>query len=472
MLSTGQASSSLHGLADPTASASPTSCPSYKPNSVSGSQSSPHWTSLPDPADQSQRRKATQWADIVRGQLDTFLTYSGENTDTMQALRQFCQDRLFAPHALGPAPSLDTATGQPSVPWKSFVADDASPAEFSLAISDVYVKTRLVFEPTPLYRRASGGAAGQGEMDSVNALAPLLWAARNEQLNEHVDFQWLNKLAAQLVLPASEASQHPNAQQLTQIAYGVEMVKELPVLKAYFGIDAISRAKGLAKDVLLQRSLSSLGFSHGWSLIKAYLDHVNAGSSPDDPLARPEFVGFDCVDPSKSRMKVYVRFRSIADARDLVRHLDMGGQSDRASFTEQSKWALALWNHLCATQTPSVGCSELEDQEERVRGALVYYELTMDNQIPRAKFYLPVRHFFKTDRELALCLDDFLSEHNLRPRGWYHHLCEKLSSHRSLDSRSGLQTIVGCAHKKGRLELTVYFATEMYAPERWTAAPF
>lgn len=435
---------------------------------------SPHasrspWTSLPDPSDSRQRRRAEQWSGIVRDQLETYLAYSGEEESTVQSLRDFCQDKLFDAHTFGPAADPEKFDLQPTAPWKSFVADDASPAEFSLAISDSYVKTRLVFEPTPLYRQQMDGHV---ELDTVNALAPLRWARRNRSLNRYTNFDWLERLAAQLVLPASEASKYPVAQQLTQVAYGVEMIKELPVLKAYFGIDAIARAKKISKEVLLQRSLASLGFSQGWNTIHAYLDAVNARRPRDEPLATAEFIGFDCVEPNKSRMKVYVRFRSIANADDLVSHLNMNGKSDRVSLAEQSRWAVTLWDHLCAPQTSNVTCSELQDQDERVRGALVYYELTMDNQTPRAKFYLPVRHFFRTDFELARRLDDFLHQHHLRPKGWYQELCKKLATHRSLDSRSGLQTIVGCAHKKGRLELTVYFSTEMYAPERWASAPF
>lgn len=81
--------------------------------------------------------------------------------------------------------------------------------------------------------------------------------------------------------------------------------------------------------------------------------------------------------------------------------------------------------------------------------------------------YFPVRYLFESDYEIAETIDKFLVDRMDRKAGWYRDMMEKYCSHRSLKARTGLQTFIGGAVRRGVWDLTVYIGPEAYAPERY-----
>ncbi|PWN39258.1 aromatic prenyltransferase [Ceraceosorus guamensis] len=399
---------------------------------------------------------SSAWRAALETQFYTLKHFSTEPEAALDQLQSFFEKHFVDDGLLGAPGELQ---GQPSR-WTSFVADDHSLLEYSLAISHSYTRLRLVFEPAPI--QVVSQTSRDRQTDPINILAPLQWIQRHGALGPRTDLTWFQALLPALtVMPSDKIPKEASG--FTQLAFGVELHSSEIMMKAYFGLDAKAIADGRCKEDIVEEALAGIQLRQSWLPIRSYLFDLQRAGKP----AALEFCGVDCVSSDQARMKLYIRFSRI-DLQELEKHLDCKGHTDRKVFESQKTWARELFTLFDEKREQVIECadSDLSAQEARSRGALVYYELRKGTTAPTAKFYLPIRHYAADDDDVVQKLDGFLFSRGLREAGWYRRLVQAFVTHRALAKRSGVQSIIGCAYKKGIPELTVYLATELYAPER------
>ncbi|KAF8993099.1 aromatic prenyltransferase [Cyathus striatus] len=405
-----------------------------------------------------QNADVTFWRSLVLGQLKVLLdnspSYNPERT-------QGCLD-LMNKHvvgALGPQPTSSLA------PWKSYLTDDHSPIEYSLSIKKGACVVRLAIEPV--------SSASGTPIDPVNSIAPSRWLSGFKN-GDGGDMEWFTKLSNRLTISAQNNSPlHPSSCGLTQYVFALDL-NENPMLKAYIFHDALARQVssspsewGKQKNMALTEALTSIGLERPWKKVVTYLDTLSE-TNPEGS-GQAEFISWDVVEPKKARMKIYVRF-SKADLPQLLSHLDLGGTLDKTKqhTREIQSAATELWNIFSREDGDSnLVTHDINDQSARTHGVILYYELKLGSDEPVAKFYLPIRHYFASDLRIAERFDAFLANKKIAAPGWYTSLLSSYCNHRSLDSRTGLQTMLGCAVRGGEWELSMYISGEAFAPERW-----
>ena len=414
------------------------------------------------------------WRSLVLGQLRVLLENSPSYTpERTQACLDLMNKHVIG--ALGPQPT------SPLAPWKSYLTDDHSPVEYSLSIKKGACVVRLAIEPLT---RESGTVS-----DPVNSLAPSRWLSEFKNPEDRA-MEWFTKLSEHLTIsPHSSVPIQTAASGLTQYVFALDL-NEDPMLKAYIFHDALARQVSPSpsewrkqKHMALTEALSSIGLSTPWNKVITYLDTLS--KTQPECVGQAEFISWDVVEPEKARVKIYVRFAK-ADLPQLLSHLDLGGTLDKTKKHTQEIQAAAteLWNIFAREDGDSnLVTDNIDDQSARTRGVILYYELKLGSDEPVAKckcscflttaktdnfqVYIPIRHYFTSDLRIAERFDAFLASKQIAAPGWYTSVLGSYCNHRGLDTRSGLQTMLGCAVRGGEWELSMYISAEAYAPERW-----
>ncbi|KAF9077184.1 aromatic prenyltransferase [Rhodocollybia butyracea] len=402
---------------------------------------------------------ASFWQRLVLKHIRVLLEESDSYTlPEVESFLDFVDRTLIQLDALGPDPTSSSSG------WKSYLTDDHSPVEYSLSIKKDFCTTRFAFEPLST------------DTDSINHDAPIQWLSK-----QSIDADgklWFDTLVKLLTITPSLSSnglksdEHIKhvARGLTQHIFAFDLAKK-PLLKSYIFHDALARQVAVSasdwgeeKDRLLFQAMDALGLSTPWKKVASYLSHLR--NSHPKYAGQTEFIGWDMVSPDTSRMKVYVRFAN-AGLPQLLSHLDLGGalDPDKAQIQEIKAAATEMWQAFLGEDQLST--SDINNCDTRTQGVILYYELKKNHPDPSAKFYLPVRHYLSSDLLIAERFDAFLAHKQLRESGWYLAMLQKYCDHRKLDSRPGLQTMVGCANRNGEWEVSMYLSAEVFAPERW-----
>ena len=250
----------------------------------------------------------------------------------------------------------------------------------------------------------------------------------------------------------------------SSIFLAFEMDKVDVAVKAYF-IPVKAEQVGMSRRSVLTQSIRSLegpGYSMpSYDRMLAFMTDHAAGS-------RVDIVGIavDCVIPSKSRIKLYVR--SPQTSFDSVcSMMSMGGKLNtfsKAALTDlRTLWQLTL----CLDENFPTD-SDLCSRNHQTAGVLYNFDIRAGNDWPQPKVYIPVRHYAPNDLAAAKGLASYLASKGLdRFVDGYMRTLEGVCSHRPLESQCGLQTYISCAVQKEQLVLTSYLSPEVYHDARW-----
>ena len=169
----------------------------------------------------------------------------------------------------------------------------------------------------------------------------------------------------------------------------------------------------LVTEAIGQLDTSDISMSPAWAVVEDYIRSQPIGSQ-----VKVEIVGFDCVDPCASRIKVYIRGKhvSLAAAKDMF---TLGGRLRDEHITRALGFMEELWRLVLSIP------AEAQDEEElspsnpssaghRTGGLLFNFELKPGNPYPVPKLYIPVRHYARSDIDVAKGLATFF-----RRQGWY-----------------------------------------------------
>ncbi|MCJ1313093.1 hypothetical protein MMC25_006770 [Agyrium rufum] len=365
--------------------------------------------------------------------------------------------------SLGPWP---TEQGRPKQ-WKSFVTDDFSPFEFSWSFGtgESTPKVRFVAEPI-------SKIAGTSQ-DPLNLEASRDLRNRLKEQSPKIDWQWYDHMMTTLaVTPEIAKAGTPQPDFLghrSSVLFGFDLdwgnvnVKPyvIPDLKAVQG--GISRFQVISRGL---RSATHLGIDlPALDALEDFVTHDPKGSRLEFPAIAP-----DCIDPKKSRLKIYGR--SAGTSFDTVRAImTLGGQLQDPALLVSLNNIWELWRLVLSLPSdfPTSESLVANNGTHPTCGILYNFDIKPGNVTPETKVYIPVKHYATNDAAVLQGLATFL-----RSRGRvayvdeYVRAVEKMCRHRDLAERAGLHTYIGCGLKGGKLDLSSYLSPEIYAPGRWS----
>ncbi|KIM73557.1 hypothetical protein PILCRDRAFT_725491 [Piloderma croceum F 1598] len=332
----------------------------------------------------------------------------------------------------------------------SYVGDDGTPIEFSWVIeSEDKMTVRCIIEPISSF----------GTVAPSSTWMSFLLSLRIFSDHETFDIAWaqtcFNYLAYNSVLYGN-TSQHSS-----QFIVGADCTHNDDIVgKAYFLPHIRSQATGISIDKLVTECMKALGLEDPWAMVIRYL-----ATLPEHCQTKTEIVAVDCLQPSKNRAKVYVRTQA-SSLRSIIDLMSLGGELSDPSILSAIATVRHLWRLLFSEADESVSIPCLRPGHFG-SGFSVYFEMGLSRSTPSTKAYIPIRHYCRDDAVIAQAMAQYYRDIGLSSVGdRYISDIQRLCPHRDLSARTGVQTYIGCAAKKGGSQVSVYLSPESFAPER------
>ncbi|OJJ45036.1 hypothetical protein ASPZODRAFT_17950 [Penicilliopsis zonata CBS 506.65] len=373
-----------------------------------------------------------------------------------------------------PRPSSGPGSDKPTAVWRSFMCDDTTPLEISVNFHDRKATVRLGFEPI-------GPDAGT-PLDPFNQRAVQQFVQDLETTNTVTHWTWYRQLSEMLLVSPADASvikaQLPASEHQSQHFFGFGFVSEIdsslqaapPPMKAYFIPQLRSILTGETEIKLICNAIKALDlpdekmtatpssplFTSALTMLETYL-------AIDETKLRAECLAFDCIDPSQSRLKIYLRSRhtSLRSAQDVF---TLGGRLTGPNIDAGLSVLCELWGLLFDLPRDHKDDDPLPLNNHRSAGILFNAELRPGKPTPEIQVYLPVRHYARTDLAVAEGLATYFHR-----QGWHHlaasyvhDLRERFPSH-AIDTQLGTHTYVSYSFKKGKPYVTVYYNPKVYS---------
>ena len=360
---------------------------------------------------------------------------------------------------LGPRP---TTSGVPRN-WKSYIADDFSPLEYSWSweTAEAPPKVRYLIE-------AIGSSAGMAT-DPFNQEMTMDLVEQLSSTAPNSDWKWFNHFTRALcasdrgtsIIHGSLVSQRHSS----SIFMAFELRKNGVDVKAYF-IPVKAIQSGQSPLAVVSQGIKSL---ENETMKLPALDQLVSFMTLDPYGSLLSIVGLaiDCVEPIKSRLKVYVRsphtsFESVSYI------LTMGGKLGHLHTESILQELHELWWMVLGLDDAFPRSVELPIRDHETSGILYNFDIKPGNDMPESKVYIPVKHYGRNDLEIAQALGMFARKQGRgRYVDNYLQMLTGLSPHRTLESDRGIHTYIGCSIKNGSIAITSYMAPEIYHKARW-----
>lgn len=352
------------------------------------------------------------------------------------------------------APELGPAMNKKGtfMPWKSFMTDHFSPIELSWEWSLRSTRPTIRFSWEPIGPHAGTLA------DPLNQYAAESLARRYQLLLPSCDLTLFDYFSARLLSYNNSADEHDHqSRSFVALDPGEE---DHPMLKAYF-LPTFKAAEmrlntwNLIRTSILDLSNSNCLSDHSFGLtaLTRFLD-----SSPNGAKLKAEMLAIDCVEPVKSRLKLYMRTpkTSFLSVRDIM---TLGGLLDDASLTICFRELYRLWKLVFSLGSDYMENQELQSKNHRTAGILYYFDIKQGKALPSVKIYLPVRHYGRDDLTIADGLKKYLDSHRRDgDAGRFLKALHGIVGPNTLQDSRGLQTYIGCSFVDEQLKLTSYLA--------------
>ncbi|KZF25225.1 aromatic prenyltransferase [Xylona heveae TC161] len=357
-------------------------------------------------------------------------------------------------------PSYGPRPLQPGVPhWKSFMCDDFSPFEPSWNWDGSKSIIRFSFEPI---NRASGTSA-----DPFNQIKPREVLAEISDISAGLDTQWYDHFAREFFLPSETASiirsRLPEGEHMSQSFLAWDLNGGEASTKAYFfpilrSLETGRSTRDIVVDAITKLDSEKTSLRPSLTVLEDYMS-----SLPTEWQAKYEMIAIDCTDPSKSRIKIYVRMPSMAfnKVRDMY---CLGGRLHGPNVDAAMKILDDLWPRVLYIPEGTGPDDELPSNTHRTAGAIFNFELKPGNPLPDPKLYLPVRHYAKSDLDIARGLQSFF-----RLQGWdemadsYVEDLKNIFPTHDLANTAGSHTYLSYSYKKKTgAAVTMYYNPRIY----------
>lgn len=311
--------------------------------------------------------------------------------------------------SLGPYPSIRTPR------WESFMTDDHTPVELSWAWPDEQSTPTFRYSVEPI-----GWTAG-----SANEQAAASLLNRTRSYAQGLDLSWYRHFLRSTTICSNHATQMSRngcqdynidgavSSSQTFSAFDLENDGSTTV-KSYFIPTVKASSLGISNLDLVEQAIqtlqplgpecSSTALMGQFSLLK---DFILCHHPTEQPVV--EIVAIDCVHPTDSRVKIYIRSKNTTFG-SMIDVMSLGGRLPFLSDTVMSSLK-ELWVAVFGSGAEdNVGALSrpLPTIDHRTSGILYYLELKPGAPLPKPKVYLPVRHYARDDEQIARGLSGFL----------------------------------------------------------------
>jgi DMATS type aromatic prenyltransferase len=193
------------------------------------------------------------------------------------------------------------------------------------------------------------------------------------------------------------------------------------------------------------------------------------------PGLNPDMLATDCVDPQKSRIKLYVGASSGTSIKDMLFIMSLGGKVQVADQTAASLARLVQQvlgpehepglEEKISVQTPFD--TELAHPFDSYAKVVYYFDIAPKSDLPDVKLYIPVNRYGRSDSDVAAGLASWLHSEG---RGQYVdgllRALKDVSQKNSQGQGHGVQNFIAIAIRKdGTLDLTSYLNPGVYYTE-------
>ncbi|KAJ5005694.1 4-O-dimethylallyl-L-tyrosine synthase [Colletotrichum sp. SAR 10_99] len=238
----------------------------------------------------------------------------------------------------------------------------------------------------------------------------------------------------------------------------------IPTVKAYsLGISNLD----LVEQAI--QSLPSLGPEYSSTTLMGQLSLLKDFILCHHPTEQPvvEIVAIDCVNPTDSRVKIYIRSRNTTFS-SMIDVVSLGGRlpflTDNVMSSLKELWVAVFGSG--AEDDVGALSRPLLTIDHRTSGILYYLELKFGAPLPKPKVYLPARHYARDDEQIARGLSGFLQRrgNSLANGVTYYEGVKSLCKHRRLKDGLGFHTYITCTVKNGSVAVSTYLNPELYHP--------
>ncbi|KAF8160720.1 aromatic prenyltransferase [Crassisporium funariophilum] len=215
------------------------------------------------------------------------------------------------------------------------------------------------------------------------------------------------------------------------------------------------------KDLVLNLHPS---LEHPFSEVSDYLEN-----DPKGPDLGFIMIACDITKTEKNRLKLYyLSPRTVL--KDIIYDLTLGGRlkgQQINDFIDNFKKLIFSLFPSVKNEDSSIPVSAAGHNGRNGIRIMYYYELFVNDPMPWPKFYFFMDHWSKDDLSTCNGIEAFLRDVG-KPgeKGWLAASLGQAGNHRSLGSRKGMHTMVSFGTKPSGWETTIYYSSEMYAPER------
>lgn len=388
------------------------------------------------------------WWKVTGSQLSNLLQKAGYPPRQQHEYLIFHHD-IVVPR-MGPQPQ---PCGTPS--WKSFMTDDFSPIEYSWKWGLGNDRPEIRFGVELI-----GPDAGTA-VDPYNRTSTTELMVQLEAAVPCVDLTLFHQFSSYFEpgktdspLDSGWGSSVFTAFEFSHTGIGV---------KAYFVPRSLSRgeeflATGFRKVV--QKTSGNNGKDNSLDALEVLSDFVN--TDQDGSKLRMILLGIDCVEPTKSRVKVYMRTPGTS-FNHLTAIMALGGR--RKIHAKALAELRELWSATLGLDENFSSSAELPFNSHETSGLLFYFDVKPGGSVPDVKGYIPVRHYGKNDQGIASGLTTFLAK---RGQGWFVEgymsmLLAAFGEQANLGGSKGLHTYISFSfQKQGDLALTSYLSPQIY----------
>ncbi|KAF4633879.1 hypothetical protein G7Y89_g4249 [Cudoniella acicularis] len=346
-------------------------------------------------------RDRSFWCRELTPILSRLLLYAGYQPNEIRKQIHFLS--FYAAPYLGKRPRR---TGHQR---RSFMTDDGTPIEMSWSWTEGERDTL----PTVRYSIEPLSRGNNNPPDGLNLRGSRKILRFAQSQCKDVNLVWFRRLNSILLRQRSDEILPKALLSETQLFFAFDLLGSERILKVYYVLEAKARDKGCSKLDLLVKAVDSLSLdSSTVSAFNMFLDYMQEANTD----LEVEMLGFDCLNPSKSRIKIYVRSQRTS-FDDVIDCLTFGGKLQEPGWDEAQKSLWNLWKSVLSLSPDTLISEPLRSVQHRTAGILYYYELKPESSSIKSKLYIPVRHYGVSDGKIATGLSSFLESKNMRLQG-------------------------------------------------------
>ncbi|RAH51240.1 putative tryptophan dimethylallyltransferase [Aspergillus brunneoviolaceus CBS 621.78] len=249
----------------------------------------------------------------------------------------------------------------------------------------------------------------------------------------------------------------------SQSAFGFDLRPQAVSVKGYtfpgFKCHASGRSFGKLFAESIQPIADRIGHFPSFDKVNEYLEETNGYS-------QVAFWSFDCVDPAKSRLKLYSSSNEVVWSK-IEEIWTLGGRADTSTVKEGLKYLSQLWQLTKVEEGHRAFTGGFDDGKDSTPTPMVWnYEMKAGEEIPVTKFYFPIHG--ENDAKIVRGVAQYLSDIGLVEYGeGYEETVRDYFPDRDLEKTARLTSWISFAYtEKTGVYLSVYYHSSDDYP--WT----